>query len=145
MRGGASSHWLDICANRAQSPRMELPPPNPGTITTTKEERTWAMVCHLGGLATFIIPFGNIVAPLVIWMLKKDTMPLVNDQGKEALNFQITYTLAFIIATVLVFVAVGILLLPVIGIAWLILMILAGVKANEGVAYRYPAILRLVT
>ncbi len=78
-------------------------------------------------------------------MLKKDTMPLVNDQAKEALNFQITYTIIGIIAWLSMFVFIGFILLPAIGIVWVILTIMAAVKANEGVSYRYPAILRLVT
>ncbi len=63
---------------------MELPPPNSAITTATKEERTWAMVAHLSGFAVAVFPaFGNVIGPLIIWMLKKDTMPLVNDQAKE--------------------------------------------------------------
>ena len=54
-----------------------------------KQERTWALFCHIGALAGFIFPFGNIIAPLVIWLIKKEEYPLVDDQGKESVNFQI--------------------------------------------------------
>ncbi len=54
-----------------------------------KDARTWAMLCHIGAFAGYIIPFGHIIAPLVIWLIKKDESPFVDDQGKESLNFQI--------------------------------------------------------
>jgi hypothetical protein len=81
---------------------------------------------------------------LIIWSLKKDEMPLVNDQGKEALNFQITMTLAFIVAGLSIFILVGFVLLPAVWLFDVILTIVAAVKANEGVAFRYPLTLRLV-
>ena len=111
---------------------------------TSKEERNWAMFAHLSSFAGHLIPFGHIAGPLIIWCLKKDEMPLVNDQGKEALNFQITMSLAFIVAGFLVFVLVGFFLLPVVWLFDVIFTIIAAVKANEGVAFRYPLTLRLV-
>ncbi len=102
------------------------------------------MFAHLSSFAGHFIPFGHIGGPLLIWMLKKDSMPLVADQGKEALNFQITMTLAFIIAAVSLFVLIGFVLLPAVWLFDVIVTIIAAVKANEGVAYRYPLCLRFV-
>ena len=119
------------------------PAPTPGP--TNSEERTWAMCAHLSTFAGHLIPFGNLGGPLLIWMLKKDTMPLVNDQGKEALNFQITMTLALLVAGLLIFVLVGFILLPAVWLFDVIITIVAAVKANEGVAYRYPCCLRFVS
>ncbi len=112
--------------------------------TPTKDERTWAMVAHLSAFCGHFIPFGHIVGPLLIWILKKDSLPLVNDQGKEAMNFQITYTIYFIVAGVLCFVFIGCIILPIIWIIYLILIIIAAVRANEGISYRYPATLRFL-
>jgi hypothetical protein len=95
--------------------------------------------------AGFVVPFGNLGGPLLIWLLKKDTMPLVNDQGKEALNFQITMTLAIIVAALSIFVLIGFILVPALVLFDIIITIVAAVKANEGVAYRYPFCLRLVS
>ncbi len=89
-------------------------------------------------------PFGNIVAPLIWWMMKKDLSSFVNDQGKEALNFQISLTIYIIIAGILMIVLVGFLLLPVVLIAGLILTIIAAIKANDGIPYRYPFIIRVL-
>ena len=108
------------------------------------DERQWAMFAHLSALIGFILPFGNIIGPLVIWLIKKETMPFVDQQGKEALNFQITVTIAMVVSAILIVVVIGFVLMFVIGLAALILTIMAGIKANEGVAYRYPFTLRLI-
>jgi uncharacterized Tic20 family protein len=120
------------------------PPPAPAAEGISAEERQWGMFAHLATLVGLIIPLGSILGPLVVWLVKKDTMPFVDDQGKEAVNFQITIAIAGIVAGLLVFVLIGFLLLPVIGIAWLVLSVLAGIKANEGQYYRYPFAIRLL-
>lgn len=114
------------------------------------------MFAHLSALVGGIVTagwagsIGCFIGPLVIWLLKKDTMPFVNDQGREALNFNITVGIAFLALFVLTIVTLGIgalITLPlmiIIGIAWLVLTIIAAIKANEGVAYRYPFALRLI-
>ncbi|PZO33817.1 MAG: DUF4870 domain-containing protein [Leptolyngbya sp.] len=113
-------------------------------LDSNPESRMWAMLAHLSALSGFIIPFGSILGPLIIWLIKRDEMSFVNDQAKEALNFNISMTIYMLVSLVLVFVVIGIPLMIVLGIAWLVLAILAAVKANEGVAYRYPLTLRLV-
>lgn len=106
----------------------------------SSDDRTMAMLAHLLGILTAFI------GPLVIWLINKDKpeKAFVNDQAKEALNFQITVTIAYIVASALSVILIGLLLIPVIMIANLVLCILAGLKANEGVAYRYPFALRLI-
>lgn len=118
-------------------------PPPPSGVPGA-EEKQWALFAHLSSLAGIIIPFGNILGPLVIWLIKKDTMSFVNDQGKEALNFNITVTIALIISIFLMFILIGFVLLPVVGLAWLILVIMATIKTSNGEAYRYPFTLRLI-
>lgn len=115
-----------------------------GGMESNREAQQWGMFAHLSALVGFVIPFGNVIGPLVIWQLKKD-IPFVADQGKEALNFQITVTIAAAICFLLMFIFIGALLLPVVGIAALVFAIIAGVKANSGEWYRYPYTFRLVT
>ena len=119
-------------------------PPPPSSDSPSNDERQWALFAHLSALVGFIIPLGSVLGPLVIWQIKKNEMPFVDDQGKEALNFQITVLIAVIVCFVLTFVLIGLLLLPIVGIAALVLTIMGGIKANEGVTYRYPFTLRLV-
>ena len=119
------------------------PPPAPSEAPAP-ESRQWGLFAHLSALAGLIIPFGNILGPLIIWQIKKAEMPFVDDQGKEALNFNITVALAFLVSIVLSFVLIGLLLMPLVGLAWLVFAIIAAIKANEGQYYRYPFTLRLV-
>lgn len=113
--------------------------------TPTPEERNWAVLCHLSALLGFVIwGLGIVLGPLIVWLIRKDTMPFVNDQGREALNFQITVLLAGIVCSALVFVLIGIPLLAALGIADLVFIIIAAIKASEGVGYRYPLSLRLI-
>ena len=112
--------------------------------TPSAEDRQWGLFAHLSALSGVIIPFGNIIGPLVVWQVKKDTSAFAANQGKEALNFNITVALAFVVAFILSFVLIGLLLMPLIGLAWLVFAIIAAIKANNGEYYRYPFTLRLV-
>lgn len=116
----------------------------PTETSVNKEQRTWALCAHLSAFVGHFIPFGHILGPLVIWILKKEDMPFVGDQAKEALNFQISMTIYFAIGAVLIFVGIGLLILPVLWLFDIILVIIAAIKANDGVLYRYPATIRLV-
>ncbi len=119
-------------------------PPPPVTQVLSKDAKMWAMLCHLSALSTFIIPFGSVLGPLIVWQIKKNEFPIVDDQGKEALNFQITTMIAAFVSLILVFVAVGIVLLIAVGITSLVFTIIAAIKANNGETYRYPFSLRLI-
>jgi len=111
----------------------------------SKEEQNWAMGCHLAALAGFVIPFGNILGPLVLWLVKRAEMPMVEIHGKESLNFQITATIAALICIPLIFVLIGFPLLIIIGIGALVLSIMAAVKVSNGdFGYRYPFTIRLL-
>ena len=111
----------------------------------TKEEQNWAMWCHLAALAGFVVPLGNVLGPLVVWLIKKDTMPLVDQHGKEALNFQITVFIALVVSIILMFVLIGFVLAFVVGIGALVLTIMAAVKISNGqLDYKYPFALRLI-
>ncbi|MBA1231335.1 DUF4870 domain-containing protein [Pseudomonas viridiflava] len=106
--------------------------------------RQWAMFCHLSAFLGMIFPFGNLLGPLILWQMKKDSDPFIDAQGKEALNFQITVAIAATVSILLMVVVVGFALLMLVGLGALVLTIIAGVKANEGVDYRYPFTWRLL-
>lgn len=97
------------------------------------------MLCHLLALAGLVgIPFGNILGPLIIWLIKKDEFPLVNQEGKKSLNFQISMTIYAIVAIILCFILIGFLFLFAIVAAELILVIIASVKTHNGEDFKYP-------
>ena len=110
-----------------------------------KQACTFAMLCHLLSLTTFIgIPFGNIIAPLIMWLVKKNDFPFVDEQGKESLNFLISMTIYGIIAGILCFIIIGIPLLGLLVVLDIIFVIIASVKSSNGESYRYPMTLRLI-
>jgi uncharacterized Tic20 family protein len=127
---------------KEQAPES-TPQPIP-EVELSKDAKTWGMLCHLIALAGFVVPFGNIIGPLVIWLIKKDEYPFVDDQGKESLNFQISMTIYFIISAILIIVVIGILLMIALVIVEVIFIIIATVKANSGEKYRYPLTIRLI-
>jgi uncharacterized Tic20 family protein len=106
---------------------------------------TWAMFCHLSALSLFLgIPIGHIIAPLIIWLVKKDELALVDEHGKESLNFQISMTIYAAVAGILSFALIGIPLLIIIGVADIVLVIIASVKTNQGEKYQYPFTIRFI-
>jgi uncharacterized protein len=127
------------------------PAPQPSVpATQSSDERTWALIGHLSAFSAFITGIGCILGPLIVWLIKRDTLPFAADQAKEALNFNITLAIAFcalVVFTIVTF-GIGVLLAWPIGallfVGWIVLTIIAAIKANEGVAYRYPFTLRLV-
>jgi uncharacterized Tic20 family protein len=127
-------------------PGSALPPLG----TASKDERTWAMAAHLSALLVLILPtFGNVVGPLIVWLMKRDTLPFVAQEGKEALNFQLTQTIILLGCTALSFTCVGAFIAVPVALADLIFLIvmaiIAAIKANEGQAYRYPLTWRMIT
>ena len=102
----------------------------------------WAMLCHLAGLAVVIVPIiGGMLGPLVIWMLKRDGNPFVDQQGKEALNFQISIFVLYALLAVLS--AIGLVclagpLLLLVTCVGILFSVVGGIKANQGEEYRYP-------
>jgi hypothetical protein len=109
----------------------------PNTVPTS-DEKTMALLAHVLSLL-----FG-FLAPLIIWLVKKDESPFVEAHAKEALNFQITLFICYLLAWILVIVLVGFLLLGILGLLHLILAIVATIKASEGKMYRYPFNFRLI-
>lgn len=108
-------------------------------IIDNENEKTWGMLTHLLALSVLIgIPFGNVVGPLIIYLIKKDEFEFVREQGREVLNFQITWTLIFIVSSILIFIGIGVVMLIAFGIAWLVLVIVGTVTAGNGSTYNYP-------
>lgn len=108
------------------------------------DERKWGMYSHLAAFGGLLIPFGNVVGPLIIWLLKRDEYPFVEQEAKESLNFQITVSIAAIVAGLLSVILIGIPLLIAILIFDLVFVIKAILETDKGHSYRYPFNLRLI-
>lgn len=130
-------------------------PPPPPSGSPSAEEKQWGMFGHLSALTGVVTGgLGNFLGPLIVWQMKKDTLPFAADQAKEALNFNITLLIVGVVFGVIgaIFTAItlglgAILVVPLalaLGVAWLVFTIMAAMKANDGVAYRYPLTIRLI-
>ena len=108
------------------------------TQENSKQERTWAMVCHLPALCL------GFLAPLVVWLIKKDEFPLVDDQGKESLNFQLSMLLYFLGAWLLCFVLIGFPIFFGLVVFDYVMVIIAGARAYSGQRFRYPMVIRFI-
>jgi hypothetical protein len=121
----------------AEAPQKPQEQTQPST-EISKDARMWAMLCHLLGFFTCFI------GPLIIWLIKKDEDPFINNQGKEALNFQITVAIAWVVSALLAVLCIGVFLGAAVTVADLVFAIVASVKANSGEAYRYPVSIRFI-
>ena len=118
-----------------------LPPGFP-----SDSERNWAVFCHLGGFGLYLLPFafGHILVPLVIWLTKRHDSAFIEENGREALNFQISVTIYGIAAGVLAFLLIGLPMLAALAVFHFVLMVIASVRASQGEPYRYPLTIRLL-
>ena len=118
-------------------------PPAP-TFVPTADDRTWGMLAHLSALVAMWLGGFSFLGPLVVWLVKRNQSQFINDQAKEALNFQIAGTIGFYLAGVSILICIGWVLLPALVIAVIIYSVIGGMEANKGVYYRYPYTLRLI-
>lgn len=106
--------------------------------TLSSDDRTWGIIIHISGI------FTGFLGPLIIWLIKKPESGFLDEQGKEALNFQITIAIAMFVSAMLTAVLIGVFMMPIVGLAMLILSIMAAVKVSNGEGYRYPLTMRLI-
>jgi uncharacterized protein len=111
----------------------------------SESERTWAMLAHLAALAGIVVWLvGAILGPLVVWLVRRDESEFVAEHAREALNFNITVAIGAVMCGLLALVFIGFILGAALFIAWLVLTLVAAIRASEGQHYRYPVSLRLV-
>ncbi len=128
------------------SPPIPTPSPAARQIVVAEpvEARNWATGVHLSALLGMFFPFANLIAPLVVWLLKRDESPLIDREGKEAVNFQISMTMYMAVSGLLVLLLIGLPMLFVVAILDLIFTIVAAVKTSNGEQYRYPLTIRFI-
>jgi uncharacterized Tic20 family protein len=115
------------------------------TTLPSAEARKWAMICHLSALVGLLgNGIGFVLGPLIVWLLKKEEDPFIDEQGKEAVNFQLTMMIAAIISGILMLILIGFLLITIVVAMMIIFPIIGGVKANAGEHYRYPLTIRFI-
>jgi uncharacterized Tic20 family protein len=104
----------------------------------TESERNWAMLCHLSAFSGFFFPFGGIIGPLICWLSRKDESAWVDENGKAAMNFNLSILLYSVLMIPLCFILIGFLFLGFLGTLKIICIIIASVKGSKGEKFKYP-------
>ena len=136
-----------LAARHASSQASPQDSPQAALDPVSQNDRTWGMIVHLSALSGTVLSAGilTFVAPLVIWLVKKEESKFLDDQGREALNFQLTIFVGILACIPLMLILIGIPIAIALGIAGLVYAIIAGIKANEGVWYRYPWSIKFIS
>ena len=125
--------------------QQKQPPPAEPPLEIPREARKWATICHIAALAGLLgNGIGFLVGPLIVWLIKREDHPFIDGQGKEAVNFQLTMIIALILCVPLFFVIIGLPIAIFIGILMVVLPIIAAIKSNNGVEFRYPLSVRII-
>ncbi|MFC6865486.1 DUF4870 domain-containing protein [Halomicroarcula sp. GCM10025817] len=114
------------------------------TRVVTDDEQTWAVILHASAFTGLMVPFGNVLGPLLVWLIKKDESAFIDESGKAALNFQLTWTMLMLVALLTLLVGIGFLLVPVVAVAWIVIVVLATVRASDREVYDYPLTVDLI-
>ncbi len=127
------------------------PPPVPPIVDVPdKDACQWAMLCHVAALAQFALPsFGQIIGPLILWLMKREQHPFIDEQGKESLNFQISLTVYTIVGSILLLITcVGVFLIAILALGIVALSavysVIGALAANKGQHFRYPMTIRFL-
>jgi uncharacterized protein len=122
-----------------EPPESELP-------VMTSDARNWAMLCHLSALGGLLVPgIAMFVGPLIIWLVKRNEHPFIDEHGKESLNFQISMLIYFVLLSPTICILIGFVLLPALLLSNVVFVVIASMKASNGEAYRYPLTIRMVS
>ncbi|MDX2082293.1 MAG: DUF4870 domain-containing protein [Terrimicrobiaceae bacterium] len=125
-------------------PNMPVVPP----AAPDPETRQWILATHLTALVGLVVPLGNLIGPLIVWLLKKQQFPAVDTVGRQVLNFQISWSIWMVVSIIIAFVGSCLvipIILPVVAwIAWLVLLIIGAVKASNGETYTFPLTIKFL-
>jgi uncharacterized Tic20 family protein len=118
----------------------------PPTPISSADVRTWNVLCHASALLGFFFPWaGHIIAPLIVWLVKRGDSPEIDAHGKESINFQLSMLIYSVISGILCLILIGFALLAILHIVNVVLVIIASIRASEGKFYRYPITIRFLS
>lgn len=104
----------------------------------SRDEMNMGILVQVASFAGYLIPFGSVIGPLIVWLMKRDEIPFVDECGRNCLNFKISMIIWVMISCVLMFVGIGFILIGLLAIVDIVLTIIAAMKASEGISYKYP-------
>ena len=117
----------------------------PSEYEITSDDRTWGILAHASGFVGMFIPLGNIIAPLLIWLIKKEESRFVDEVGRNVVNFQITWTIYLIVSALSLIVFIGFVLLPLVIIGWFVLIIIGAIRASNDTVFEYPLTINFIS
>ncbi len=121
------------------------PPPLPVSSPVVPNVRAWTALCHASALLGVFLHFpGHVLAPLIVWLMKRDESPEIDAHGKEALNFQISMLIYNVVAAVFCLILIGFVFLAILWVLNAVFVIIAAIQASEGKFYRYPMTIRFI-
>ena len=103
-----------------------------------RQTKLWAMLLHFSFFAGYIVPIFGLLAPIVIWQVKKDELPLIDWHGRNMMNWLISLLIYSIAAGLLCLIVIGLPLLILLALLSIVFPIVAGIKANNGEEWKYP-------
>jgi len=145
--GSAIQSPFDHDTGKGAYPSSVVPSEYEYALAREQDEgvRLWALASHMTALSVFAgIPFGNILAPIIIWIWKRRSHPFIESHCKESLNFQISMTLYTLLSFILCLVLISFVLVAALCIVNIVLVVVASLKADRGLSYRYPMTLRII-
>jgi uncharacterized Tic20 family protein len=108
------------------------------------QERNWAMAAHLMAFLGYLIPFGNFLGPLIVYLTQKEKSEFIEEQALESMNFQLNLTIALFLAFMSLWIFIGVILLPALVLGSIALVIMAAIASSKGDHYRYPFCFRFI-
>jgi uncharacterized Tic20 family protein len=106
------------------------------------DSNTWGVFIHLSQFLAYLLPLAGIIAPIVLWQLKKDESEIINLHGKIVMNWLLTEFILLILAVMLCFVLIGFPLLLILTAVGIVFPIIGAVKASKGDIWPYPCSIR---
>lgn len=110
----------------------------------SRDDRNMGLAVHLASFSGYLIPFGSILGPLIVWLMKREEIAFVDSCGRNCLNFKISVMVYAIISMILMFIGIGFILLGVLAVFDIVVTIIAAMKASEGISYQYPLTIKFL-
>jgi len=110
----------------------------------TQDEKQMGLFLHLSQLLNVLIPFGGVIAPIVLWQMKKDEMPALDAHGKMIVNWMISGLIYGVVSFILTFFIIGLLGFLALAIMGIVYPIIGGIKANNGELWEYPLTIKFL-
>jgi uncharacterized protein len=134
----SNEEYTKAKARLLESPLPDGPWAATSPISAEEQTRQWALFLHLSQLIGLFVPLAGLIAPILIWQIKKTELPGIDAHGKIVVNWMISEILYFVVCVILVFVIVGIPLLIALCVTAIVFPIVGGIKANNGEVWKYP-------